>query len=215
MNRGTSFVLCWNYKVLKPKLSPAYVTHCFVLCWNYKVLKQRHASITQALALYSVEITRFSSSNLTLSYQNSSFVLCWNYKVLKLLHHCRLSKLQLCTLLKLQGSQADSLTDEQRNELCTLLKLQGSQAETIPSICYPLLCTLLKLQGSQATTCKYNTSISFVLCWNYKVLKLNRLYKNGMTGFVLCWNYKVLKLIGLRSCRISALYSVEITRFSS
>ena len=57
------------------------------------------------LALYSVEITRFSSEN---EYSRA--------------------KRKLCTLLKLQGSQAYLEPEEDWARLCTLLKLQGSQA---------------------------------------------------------------------------------------
>ena len=60
---------------------------------------------------------------------------------------------QLCTLLKLQGSQAVVNLLCNRAQLCTLLKLQGSQAEAAISISDSLLCTLLKLQGSQASNC--------------------------------------------------------------
>ena len=56
-------------------------------------------------ALYSVEITRFSSG-------------CYNGK----------KTLVLCTLLKLQGSQATRRNCLFQDMLCTLLKLQGSQA---------------------------------------------------------------------------------------
>ena len=59
----------------------------------------------------------------------------------------------LCTLLKLQGSQAICCPLQMGQQLCTLLKLQGSQAITT-GVCDPtLLCTLLKLQGSQASNC--------------------------------------------------------------
>ena len=56
----------------------------------------------------------------------------------------------LCTLLKLQGSQAARRQNRRKLMLCTLLKLQGSQAHTGVVRLRPVLCTLLKLQGSQA-----------------------------------------------------------------
>ena len=56
-------------------------------------------------ALYSVEITRFSSNRI-----------CNGFLGL------------LCTLLKLQGSQAKLHYCQGEVQLCTLLKLQGSQA---------------------------------------------------------------------------------------
>ena len=62
-------------------------------------------------ALYSVEITRFSSG-------------CYNGK----------KTLVLCTLLKLQGSQAVKSITLPAIWLCTLLKLQGSQAPALPPI---------------------------------------------------------------------------------
>ena len=77
--------------------------------------------------MYSVEITRFSSRQALI-------------RQLK----------RLCTLLKLQGSQAKYVGAAYRSALCTLLKLQGSQAGG-RSVCFKyMLCTLLKLQGSQA-----------------------------------------------------------------
>ena len=80
--------------------------------------------------------------------------------------------MRLCTLLKLQGSQATPSLPfvkvtalysveitrfssrqaliRQLKRLCTLLKLQGSQARSDLLHAHELLCTLLKLQGSQA-----------------------------------------------------------------
>ena len=56
----------------------------FVLCWNYKVLKQLKV----------------------IADSKEGFVLCWNYKVLKQIGDGDYEIGELCTLLKLQGSQA-------------------------------------------------------------------------------------------------------------
>ena len=71
---------------------------------------------------------------------------------------------RLCTLLKLQGSQALSLLSFASSWLCTLLKLQGSQALIVDWLQRLLLCTLLKLQGSQACAAPRKRHVSFVLC---------------------------------------------------
>ena len=71
---------------------------------------------------------------------------------------------QFCTLLKLQGSQANG--DGLRVVLwfCTLLKLQGSQANAYAGLGGNGFCTLLKLQGSQATESTAKPYCGFVLC---------------------------------------------------
>ncbi len=48
--------------------------------------------------------------------------------------------------------------------LCTLLKLQGSQAKEFDTYKVGTLCTLLKLQGSQAAIAALRCAGCFVLC---------------------------------------------------